>query len=74
MRRELPCRLGTASVLVPKSPVERTYLVQHHYRRLMGLTTCSLEWDAALLAAAPSAPALLRSSRQMCTRACDDLG
>jgi hypothetical protein len=39
---------------VPKSPVEKDVLVQHHYRRLMELTTCSLEWDAALLAAAPS--------------------
>ena len=54
MRREPACQLGTATRSRAESPVEKDVLVQHHYRRLMELATCSLEWDAALLAAAPS--------------------
>ena len=47
------------SVLVPKSLVEKDVLVEHHYRRFIEPTTCSFEWDAALLGSAPALLACL---------------
>ena len=47
------------SVLVPKSLVEKDVLVEHHYRRFIELTTCSLQWDAAPLGSAPASLAWL---------------
>jgi hypothetical protein len=48
-----PADKGQHSVLVPKILVEKDVLVEHHYRRFIELTTCSFEWDAALLGSVP---------------------